>query len=104
METKRALDEQICEQKDAIEVIKWEAVNESNSLRDVINNLDTQLQSSQRELEQAVDVDARLRDIISAEMREANARSSCGTMPQPPSPQPSIPADFVAQMQDMIVR
>ena len=64
VETKRALDEQICAQKDAIKVITREALNESKSLKYVINNLDTQLQSTQRELEQSVDVEARLRDSI----------------------------------------
>ena len=79
-------------------------MNESNSLKHVINNMDTQLQSTQRELEQAVKFEARLRDTMSAEMREANARSSSGTMPQPPLRQPSIPVDCVAQIQNMIVR
>ena len=40
VETKRALDEQICEQKDAIEVMKREAPNEANSLRTVMGTLD----------------------------------------------------------------
>ena len=62
------------------------------------------MQSTQRELEQAVNVESRLHDTMSAEMREANAKSSSGTMPQPPPPQPSIPVDVVAQIQDIIVR
>ena len=66
--------------------------------------MDTQLKTTQRELEQAVNVEARLRDMMSAEMREANARSSSGAMPQPPPPQPSIPVDFVAQIQNIVVR
>ena len=104
METKRALDEDICAQKDAIEVIKREASNEANSLKDVIGTLDMRLQSTQRQLEQAIDVETRLRDTMSAEMREANARSSSGTLPQLlPQPHP-IPSDFVAQIQDMMAR
>ena len=79
-------------------------MNEANSLKDVIGTLDMQLQSTQRELEEAVDVDITLRDTMSAGMREANARSSRGTMPQPPPQQPSVSADFVAQIQDMMIR
>ena len=104
METKRALDAQNCEQKDAIEVRKREARNEANSLKHVIGTLDKKLQSTQLELEQAVYVETRLRDTMSAKMREANARSSSGTMPQPPPQQPSIPTDFVAQIQDVMIR
>ena len=104
VETKRASDEQICAQKDTIEVIKREAMNSSNSLKDVISGLDTKLQSTQRELVQAIDVEARLYDTMSAEMREANGRSPSGTMLQPPSPQTSVPADFVARIQDMMIR
>ena len=73
-------------------------------MKDAINILDTQLQSTQRELEQAVDVETRLRDTMSAEMREANVRSSSGTMPHPPPQQPCIPTDFVAQIQDIMIR
>ena len=81
VETKRALDEQICEQKDSIEVMKREALNEASSLKSVIGTLDNKLQSTRRELEQAVDVEIRLRDTMSAEMRETNARSSSNTIP-----------------------
>ena len=73
-------------------------------LNTVIINMDIQLQSTQRELEQAVNVEARLRDIMSAEMREADARSSNGTMPQPPPQQPSVPVVFVSQIQYIMVR
>ena len=62
------------------------------------------LQSTQLELEQAADVETRLRVTMSAEMLEANARSSSGTMPQPPPQHPSVSADFVAQIQDMMIR
>ena len=41
VEIKKALDEQICARKDAIEAIKREALNSSNSLKHVINNMDT---------------------------------------------------------------
>ena len=104
VETKRALDEQLCARKNAIEVIKREALNEANRLKDVIGTLDMKLQSTQRELGQAADVETRLRDTMSAEMREGNARSSSCTMPQHPSPRPSIPAHFVVHIQNMIVR
>ena len=70
----------------------------------MIGTLDKRLQSTQYELQQAVDVEIRLRDTMSAEMREANARSSKGTMPQTPPQQPPIPTDFVAQIQDMMIR
>ena len=59
-------DDQICAQKDAIEAIRREALNETNNLKTVTINMDTQLQSTQRELEQAVNVEARLRDTMSA--------------------------------------
>ena len=59
METKRAVDERNCEQKDAIEVMKREALNEANSLKNGIGTPDKKLQSTQRELEQAVDVETR---------------------------------------------
>ena len=98
------LDEQTCAQKDAIEAIRREPLNETNNLKSVIVNMDTQLQSTQRELEQAVNVEAKLRDTISAEKREEEARSSSGTMPQPTPQQPSIPVDVVAQIQDIMVR
>ena len=81
-----------------------EALNEANSLEDVIGSLDNRMQSTQRELQQAVDVESRLRDTMSAGVREANARSSNGTMPQPPPQQLPIPIDFVAQIQDMRIR
>ena len=41
VETKKALDEQSCAHKDAIDAINREALNESNSLKHVINNVDT---------------------------------------------------------------
>ena len=104
LDTKRALDEQIRAQKDAIEAIRREALNETKNLKTVIINMDTRLQSTQRELEQAVNVEARLRDTMSAEMREADTRSSNGTMPKPSPQQPSVPVDFVAQIQDIMVR
>ena len=96
------MDEQSCAQKDTIDAIQREAINESDNLKDVISGLDTKLQSTQRELEQAIE--ARSRDDMLAEMREANARSLSGTMPQPPPPLPSIPAAFVATKQDMMIR
>ena len=98
METKRALDEQLCAQKDTIEATQREAIIESDHFKDVISGLDAKLQSTQRELERAIE--ARSRDTMLAEMREASARSLSGTIPQPPRPQPSIPADFVARFQD----
>ena len=103
-EARRVLDDQICEQKDLIEVMKREALNEANSLRDVTGTLGNMLQSTRNELQQAVDVETRSRDTMSAEMRAANARSSSGAMPQPPPQPPPIPIDFVAQIQDMMVR
>ena len=104
MEIQRVLDEQVDAQKDAIEVMKREVLNEAKNLKDVIGTLDRKLQSTQRELEQSVNVETRLRDTMSAEMREANARSSSGTMPQPPPQPPPIPTNCVAQIHDMMVR
>ena len=73
---KRVLDEQIREQKDSIEVMNREALSGTNSLTDVFGTLGDRLKSTQNQLQQAVDVETRLRDTRSAEMREANARSS----------------------------
>ena len=84
LEIRRALDEQICEQKDSIEVTKREALSETYSLKDVIGSLGARLQSAQSELQQAVDVESILRDTVSVGMREANAKGSSGTSPQPP--------------------
>ena len=84
--------------------MKREALSETNNLKYVIGSLGARLQSTQSELQQAVDDRIRLRVTMSAEMREANARNSSGTMPQPPPQQPPIPIDFVAQIQDMMVR
>ena len=98
------LDEPTCAQKDAIEAMRREALNETNNLKSVIVNMDTQLQLTRRELEQAVNVEAKLRDTISVAKREAEARSSSGTLPQPPPQQPSIPVDVVARVQDIMVR
>ena len=69
------------EQKDSIEVVKREALSEANSLNDVIGSLGARLQSTQIRLQQAVQVESRLRGIVSAEMREANMRGSSGTLP-----------------------
>ena len=70
----------------------------------MIGSLGARLQSTQNELQQGVDVECSLRDIVSAELREANAGSSSGTLPQT-SPQPfPIPVDSVAQFHDMMVR
>ena len=83
--------------------MKREALNEAINLKDVIGTLDERLQSTQYELQQTVDVETRLRDTMSAEMREANAMSSRGTMPHPPAQQPPIPMYLVAQIQDMMI-
>ena len=76
LQTRRALDEQICEQKDSIEVMKRKALSEDNSLKDVIGSLGARLQSTQNEIQQAVDFESRLRDNMSVEMLEANLRGS----------------------------
>ena len=98
------MDEQICEQKDSIEVMKREALSEANNLKEVIGSLGVRLQSTQNELQQAVQVESRMRDTMPAEMREANMRGSSSTLPEHSSTPPSIPVDFLAQVQDMMAR
>ena len=68
-EAKIVLDEQIREQKDSIGVMRREDLSETNNLKDVIGALGDRLQSTQNELQQAVDIETGLRDIMSAEMR-----------------------------------
>ena len=89
------LDEQICEQKDSIEVTKREAASEASSLRDVIRSLGIQLLSTHDDLQHAMRVGPIMRDIISEEMHEASARGSGGTLLQNFSQPASIPADIV---------
>ena len=84
--------------------MKWEAPSETNSLKDVINVLGARLQSTQSELQQAVDVESRLCDTMSVEMREANLRGSSGTLLQLSPQPPPIPVDFVAHFHDMMAR
>ena len=84
--------------------MKREALSDTNNLTDVIGTLGGRLQSTQNALHHAVHVESISRDTMSAEMREANARSSGGTLPQPPPQPSSIPVDFVAQLHDMMVR